>query len=180
MSNSSGPKSFKDMMFPPSRDGGNAVYAPLPPAPSPKTISVNEMQRRADQLKEMKKFINSETCPLCSAQLDGAIGYDQATVYCRAFGEDEYQVSYKFGLPIPYWSRATLYTTHFAYEIFSQHIVDTLYRNTIYKIDLSLNKKFRRKEMKSILNYEGERLLLEKSTNEEKLLSKINLYTLFS
>lgn len=175
-----GPKNFKEMIFPPSRDGQYAVYAPLPPAPKPRTITVTEAQKRAVQLEEMKSFVNTQRCPACDAQLDGGIAYNQATLYCCANGEREYKVNFKYGLPHPHRSVTTYYTTHFAFEIENLHIEDNLFKNTIYKIDLSLNKKFQQSQKKTLFSYEGARLVLKKNISEEDLLSKIDLYVLFS
>lgn len=169
------------MVFPPSRDGSRtAVYAPLPPAPPPKTITPTEAERRALQLKQMKAFINNQRCPICESQLEGTIGYDAATVYCCAGGQKEYKARYVFGNDLPAWSVTTLYTTHFGFEIENRHVTDELYKNTIYKIDLSLNERFQQREKKSILNYEGARLLIKTNLTEEQLMEKIKLYTLFS
>jgi len=181
MNNSNGPKSFRDMKFPPSRDGTrNAIYAPLPPAPAPRTISVDESAIRAYQLKEMRNFINSQRCLVCSAQLDGPVSYDGATVYCCEGGEKEYKAKYVFGIEVPTRSICTFYTTHVAFEIDTTHLTDGLYKNILYKIDLSLNPKFQQAEKKELLNYEGERLLFKKNWTEEELLNKVKLYTLFS
>lgn len=169
------------MTFPPSRDGStNAIYAPLPPAPAPRTISTDESAIRAFQLKEMRKFIDNQRCPVCSSQLDGPIGYDNATVYCCTGGEKEYKAKYVFGLDVPTRSVATFYTTHFAFEIDTTHLIDDLYRNILYKIDLSLNPKYQQAEKKELLNYEGERFLFKNSWTEEELLNKVKLYTIFS
>lgn len=169
------------MAFPPPRDGTTtAVYAPLPPPPPPKTITSNEAERRALQLKQMKAFINNRRCPICDSQLEGSIGYDRATVYCCVGSEKEYVVHYVFGETRPDWSVTTFYTTHFAYQIENKHITDELYRNIIYKVDLSLNERFRDREKKTILNYEGARLLLSGNLKEEQIEEKIKLYTLFS
>jgi len=177
----SGPKSFKNMSFPPPRCGTTtAVYAPLPKPPPTRVITPTEQERRALQLKEMKLFINNQKCPMCGAQLDGPIGYDKATVFCRSGGEKEYKAHYKYGMETPYWSVSTFYTTHFAFEVENTHLTDELFKNIIYKIDLSLNERFQQREKKEILNYEGERLLLKGGLTEERLLEKIKLYTLFS
>ncbi len=168
------------MAFPPSRNGQSAVYAPLPPAPKPRTISQNEAQRRADQLRLMKDFINAQRCPICDAQLEGSVAYDHATVYCCAGGEAEYKAHYKFGLDKPHWSVSTYYTTNVGFEIENQHVVDDMYRNTVYKLDLTLNKKFQQREKKTLFTYEGAPLALKKNLSEEQILEKIKLYTLFS
>lgn len=141
---------------------------------------MTEAEKRAAQLKEMRYFINNQKCPICQAQLDGSVGYDRATVYCRQGGEKEYKAFYKFGTAVPDWSVSTYYTTHYAFEITSKHITDGLYKNTISKIDLSLNERFQQADKKCILDYEGERLVLEGGLTEEQLMSKIKLYTLFS
>ena len=180
MSNKNGPDNFRTMSFPTSRNGTAAIYAPLPPAPSPRTISLTEAERRALQLKEMKKFINDERCPVCSAQLDGSVGFDRATVYCRTGGEKEYKAHYKFGQNFPHWSVTTFYTTHFAFEIENTFVVDDMYKNIICKIDLSYNERFQQSTKKELLNYEGERLIIRGGLTEEQLEKKIKLYTLFS
>lgn len=180
MSNGNGPKSFRNMNFPPSRDGTYAVYAPLPPAPKPRTITKTEAEKRADQYQLMKQFINLQRCPVCDAQLEGKIGYDQSTVYCCTNGEREYKVHFKYGFEKPNWSVTTYYTTYFAFEIETQHVVDEMYKNTIYKIDLNLNKRFQQLEKKTLLSYEGARMALKKNLSEEQILEKIKLYTLFS
>lgn len=168
------------MLFPPPRSGQNAVYAPLPPPPAPKTITQTEQQRRAEQFKEMKKFINEQTCPMCGSQLEGSIGYDRAGVYCCMGGELEYKAHYKFGILTPFWSVSTYYTSHFAFEIESTFIENGMYKNTIFKIDLSLNKKYQQLEKKILLSYEGAKLTFKRGITEEEILSKIKLYTVFS
>lgn len=180
MSNGSGPKSFKQMQFPPNRNGTPAVYAPLPPAPTPRTITSNEVKRRAAQLQDMKAFINDERCPVCQAQLDGRIAYDTATVYCAEGGEQQYRAHYKYGLDKPVWSITTYYTTMFAFEIHAEYMEDELYRNTVFKVDLNLNKKFQQAEKKELFSYEGARLALKNNLTEEQILEKMKLYTLFS
>src|ERR1700722_18522848 len=137
MSKGDTPKSFRDMKFPPPRDGTYSIYAPLPPPPKPKTITMTEAKRRADQLEEMKKFVNAQRCPVCEAQLEASIGYDKSTVYCCANGENEYKVRFAYGLQHPLRSVTTYSTTHFAFEIENIHIEDNLFKNTIYKLDLS-------------------------------------------
>lgn len=181
MSNNGGPKNFKTMTFPPARDGHTtAVYAPLPPPPPPKTISVNEAERRAAQLKEMKKFINDQKCPVCNSPLEGPIGYDRAVVHCAASGGKEFKAQYKFGDLFPSWSVTTLYTTCYAFEVHNTHVTDDLFRNTIFQIDLTLNDRFQQIEKKELLNYEGARLFIKEAKTEQELLEKIKLYTLFS
>lgn len=175
-----GPKSFKSMLFPPSRGGTNAVYAPLAPAPPPRVIPLSEAQRRAAQLREMKMFINRRRCPVCDAQLEGGIGYDKAALYCVVGGEQEYRVHYQYGLDIPQWSRITYFTTHWAYQLDSTYVVDDMYKNTIFRVDLNLNQKFREMEKKTLLSFEGERLLLPRNLKEEEIDDKIKLLTLFS
>lgn len=180
MTSSNSPKSFKQMTFPPARQGTNAVYALLPPPPPPRSITATEAKRRADQLEEMKVFCNAERCPICDAQLDGRIGYDSATLYCAANGEAEYKAHYKYGLSHPHWSVVTYYTTHFGFEIESSYVEGNMFKNTIYKVDLQLNKKYRQLDKKKLLDYEGAKLLLKKNLSEEQILEKIKLYTLFS
>ena len=174
------PDSFKTMSFPKPRDGVAAVYAPLPIATPSKTITSTEAERRNLQYKEMKKFINNERCPVCSGQLDGPIGFDAATVYCRVGGDDEYKARYVYGNILPDWSRITLYTTHFAFEIESQHITEDMFLNHLYKLDLSLNPRYQQRSKKELLKYEGSRLMLKANLTEEQLLNKIKLFTLFS
>lgn len=177
---STGPKNFKTMKFPTPRDGTTtAVYAPLPPAQPPRTISLTEAEKRALQLREMKKFCNAQKCPVCSAQLDGSIGFDKATLFCRA-NESEYQVSFKYGVEQPIWSKTLLLTTYFGFEVISRFITDELFENVIFKLDLSLNTKYQQMEKKELLKYEGERLTFRGNLTEEQLLEKIKLYTLFS
>lgn len=175
-----GPKSWKEFKFPPSRGSQNAVYAPLPPAPSPRSITQTESKRRAAQFQDMKGFINDERCPLCGAQLEGRITYESATVYCAANGQREYQANYKYGLDKPTWSMTTHYTSQFAFEIEAQHVQDDMYKNAVYKLDLNLNKRFQQLEKKLLFSYEGARLSLKNNLSEEELLNKIKLYTLFS
>ena len=178
---SSGPKNFKTMSFPRPRDGTTtAVYAPLPSPPAPRSISNTEAEKRANQLKEMKRFINTQRCPVCEAQLDGSIGYDRATVYCRAGGEKEYKALYVYGIHTPQRSVTTFYTTHFAFEIANTLVLDDLYKNLVYKIDLSLNERFQQAEKKTLLDYEGERLIIRAGLTEQQLIDKIKLYTTFS
>lgn len=179
MSNN-GPKSFKEFKFPPSRGTQNAVYAPLPPPPKPRTITEKEAQRRADQYQVMRQFVNGQRCPVCEAQLEGKIGYDQSTVYCCANGEREYKVNFKYGNEKPNWCVTTYYTTHFAFEVETQHVVDDMYKNTVFKIDLNLNKRFQQLEKKMLFSYEGAPMVLKKNLSEEQILEKIKLYTLFS
>jgi hypothetical protein len=176
----SSPKSFRDMKFPTSRDGTIAIYAPLPPAPPPHTITKTEAQRRAEQYLVMRQFINDQRCPVCDAQLEGKIGYDQSTVYCCSGGEREYRANFKYGNEKANWSITTYYTTMFAFEIETQYVVDDMYKNTVYKIDLNLNKKFQQLEKKMLFSYEGARMALKKNLSEEQILEKIKLYTLFS
>ncbi len=176
----SSPDSFKTMSFPKPRDGVAAIYAPLPPAQPTRTISLTEAEQRAQQLKEMKLFINHERCPACKAQLEGSIGFDRATVFCCAGGEKEYKAHYKFGDTFPHWSMITYYTTHFAYEIENIYIIDQMFKNTIYKLDLNLNERYQQRDKKELLKYEGERLIIRSGLSEEQLINKIKLYTLFS
>lgn len=179
---SDGPKSFKEMIFPPSRDGAkNAIAAPLPPSVPARTISPSEAERRASQLKVMKDFINAERCSICQAQLDGSIGYDWADLYCRA-NEKEYKAHYKYGSDqcILQWSKATFYTTHFAFEIVSRHIDNELYENSIFKIDLSLNERFQQMTKENFVTFEGQRFIFNGKLTEQQLLNKIKLYTVFS
>lgn len=176
----SGPKNFKSMTFPPARDGTCAVYAPLPKPPSPKAITLTESQQRAKQLEEMKVFANKQRCPVCDAQLDGPIGYDCAILYCRLNGEQQYKVYFKYGLEHIHWSITTYYTEHYAYEIETSYIEGNLFSNTLFKIDLSFNKKFQQSTKKNIFSYEGAILTFQKNISEEDLMSKIKLYTLFS
>lgn len=176
-----GPKNFRNIKFPPARGGTtNATYAPLPPIPPAKIITPNEVEKRALQLKEMKKFINEKRCPICSAQLEGMVSYNSATVYCLNGGESEYRAQYKLGLEAPFSSVTTFYTNRFAFEIANSQITDDLYKNSIYEIDLSLSKGFQQKNKKKILEYEGNRLSLPSNLTEEQILSKIKLYTVFS
>lgn len=177
---STGPKNFRQIQFPPSRGTQNAVYAPLPAPPKPRTITEKESQRRADQYQLMRQFINNRRCPLCEAQLDGKIAYDQSTVWCCVNGEREYKVNFKYGMEKPNWCVTTYYTTMFAFEIETQLVIDDMYRNTVFKIDLNLNKKFQQLEKKTLFTYEGAPLTLPKNLSEEKILEKIKLYTLFS
>lgn len=174
-----GPPNFRNMKFPPSRYGNNAVYAPLQPAPPARTITMNEKERRAIQLKEMKAFCNQQRCPLCDSQLEGQVGFDRATLYCVA-NEKEYKVAYKFGFEKPIWSRTTYFTTHFAYEVDNKHLLDELYENVIYKVDLSYNEKFQQISKQEILKYEGSLLRFKTGLTEDQLLEKIKLYNLFS
>ncbi|HEY5267551.1 MAG TPA: hypothetical protein VII94_00240, partial [Candidatus Saccharimonadales bacterium] len=127
------------MLFPKPRDGVAAVYAPLPIISPNKTITLSEDTKRIIRYKEMKKFINNERCPVCSGQLDGPVGWDSATAYCRVGGGSEYKAYYIFGNSLPDWSITTLYTTHFAFEIESKHIIEDMFLNHLYKLDLSLN-----------------------------------------
>jgi hypothetical protein len=180
MSNKSGPDNFKTMSFPSPRDGTTAIYAPLPSAPPTRTITLTEAETRALQLREMKKFINNERCPVCFAQLDGPVGFDRATVFCSAGGEKEYKAHYRLYQSFPHWSVVTFYQTHFAFEITNTHITDELFENIICKIDLSFNEKFQQRSKKELLKYEGSRLIIKANLTEEQLISKIKLYTLFS
>src|SRR5208282_327720 len=175
MSNKIGPDNFKTMSFPSPRDGTTAIYAPLPPAQPPRSISLTEAEKRALQLKEMKRFINNERCPVCGAQLEGSVGFDRATVYCCAGGEKEYKAHYKFGQDFPHWSVTTFYTTQFAFEIENNFVVDGMFRNTICKIDLSLNERFQQSTKKEMLRYEGVRLIIKSGLTEEQLQKKIKL-----
>ena len=175
-----GPKNFRNMKFPVPREGTTtAVYALLPPPPPLKTISLSESDRRASQLKEMKKFVNAQKCPVCGAQLDGSVGFDKATLFCRA-NEKEYEVAFKYGISLPIWSKSVLYTTYFAFEVINRLITEELYENVIFKIDLSLNQRYQQLEKKELLKYEGENLSFKGNLTEEQLLHKIKLYTLFS
>ncbi len=174
------PDSFKTMSFPKPRDGVAAVYAPIVPSPPSKTISLTESERRNLQFKEMKRFVNNERCPVCLGQLDGPIGYDAATVYCRVGEAREYQARYVFGNNLPDWSKITLYTTYYAFEIESKHITEDMFLNQLYKLDLSLSPRYQQSNKKELLKYEGSRLLLRSNLTEEQLLNKIKLFTLFS
>lgn len=180
MSNKIGPDNFRTMSFPSPRDGTTAIYAPLPPSTAPRAISLTEAEKRALQLRDMKKFINDERCPICSAQLEGSVGFDRATVFCCVGGEKEYKAHYKIGQDFPHWSVTTFYATQFAYEIENNFVVDGMFRNTIYKIDLSFNERFQQSTKKDMLNYEGARLIIKAGMTEEQLEKKIKLYTLFS
>lgn len=178
---SDGPKSFKDMQFPPPRDGISvSVYAPLPPAPQPRSLSKSEVDKRAAQLLEMKARVNAARCPLCSGQLDGHIGFDLAKVYCAAYTNKEYSATYSYWIPEPQYSIATIYTTHMAYEVIHQHLEKTRYLNSIYQIDLSLSPKYQQSQKKLFTSFEGSRFFLSKKLNEKQLLEKIKLYTVFS
>lgn len=178
--NNKGPKNFRNIKFPPARGGTNATYAPLPPIPPSRTITPNEIEKRVSQLKEMKKFINEQRCPICSAQLDGAVSYNSATVYCRNGGEDEYRAKYYLGINLPVDSVTTFYTARLGFEITSTHITNGLYKNSICEIDLSLSKGFQQKNKKKILEFDGERFLLPANLTEAQILNKIKLYTVFS
>jgi hypothetical protein len=175
-----GPENFRTMSFPTPRDGTTAIYAPLPPSPAPRAITLTEAETRALQLKEMKKFINNERCPSCSGQLEGSVGFDRATVFCCVGGEKEYKAHYKLYQDFPHWSVTTFYTTHFAFEIENTFIVDEMFKNTICKIDLSYNERFQQSTKKQMLQYEGARLIIKTGLTEEQLEKKIKLYTLFS
>jgi len=173
------PSSFKEIKFPPSRDGKYAVYAPLPPVPARKVITEEELKRRSLQAKEMKEIANRERCPICGAQLDGLVGYNKANLYCAANGEDQFKVSFIHGMEHPVLSISTLYMQNFAYEIKYYHLEKDLYFNSIYRLDLSLSKKYQQLEKKEIVSYQGSPLIIKGNLTEQQLLNKIKLYTIF-
>lgn len=179
MSSSDGPSSFKDMSFPPPRDGARvAIYAPLPPTPPLKTISQREKDRQAYQ--EMKKFANKQKCIVCGSQLDGSVRYDLAKLYCVTQGVAEYAVHFQFGIDHAVWSKTTHYGNHFAFEVITNHIIDSTVKNTVFKIDLSLNKRYQQLEKKELFSFEGKPLIIKAGMSETQLLEKMKLYTLFS
>lgn len=178
---SNGPKSFKEMQFPPPRDGARvSIYAPLPPPPPPRTISQVELDHRAKQLSEMKTIINTARCPLCDGQLDGHVGFDRASVYCAQYSEQEYKAQYIYGHTDPIYSVATIYTTCTAYEVIHSHMGNNIYSNSIYQIDLTLNSRTQQSQKKLFTSFEGPRYFLSKRLTEKQLLEKIKLYTVFS
>lgn len=180
MSNN-GPKNFKEMQFPPARDGArNSVYAPLPPAPPPRAVSASEIDKRTERLLEMKVLVNAARCPLCGGQLDGPVTFEGASLYCITFTSKEYHAVYNYGYLEPACSIATIYTTNYAYEIVHNRIEDNKFQNEIYKIDLSLNERNQQASKELFTKFEGARFFLSKKLSEKKLLEKIKLYTVFS
>jgi hypothetical protein len=179
--NSSGPKNFKTMKFPPSR-GSNAIYAQLPKSGPVNVISASQLSQQDLQFKEMKKLLNSEHCPLCSGQLEGPIRFDETELYCVHCGAGKYKACYRYGLNVPYKSTTTYYTTNFAYQVYSYLLdeVSVKYKNIIYSLDLTYTEKTRNASRKEISSWEGNRLILDPNLDERKIIEKIKLYTVFS
>lgn len=175
------PKNFREIFKSlPKQRQKTAIYAPLPPQPPAKTISSAQKALQEQQYKEMWEFVNSERCPCCGAQLDGGISYERANVYCSTNGEEEYKAVYVYGLKIAQHSRFTIYGSTFAYEVINEFISEDIFRNIVFKIDLSYNKAFQQKLKEKVLSYEGKRLLLDKKLDEQAILKKLKLYQTFS
>lgn len=176
-----GPKNFKTMIFPPAREGTTtAVYAPLPTPPPPKTISAEEFEQRAILLKQMKKLVNSQRCPVCDAPLEGSVRYDGANVFCAANGRKEYYAGFVPTLTFPRTAVTTLYTTHLGFEIHHLYVSENNFVNQVFQLDLSFSERFQQAEKKELLKYTGDRLILKGTFTEQKLIEKIKLYSIFS
>lgn len=130
----------------------------------------------------MMARVNEDRCPVCKCQLDGAVYFYYADVYCCSGGEDEYKAHYEYSNREPVLSRTTVYTLNgnSAYEIHHQYLNQEEYRNTIYRLDLGLSGRWREANKLCALDYKGTKLFLDKNLDEEAITKKLKLYRVFS
>lgn len=131
------------------------------------------------QNKAFTKFVNDLRCPLCNSQLDGNVNQYKADLFCVSIPE-EYKVYYKPNETLPDFEKIVYYFDSTCYEITSNRqgeIFDTF----IFKVDLTLNLKYRTQMAEKLLELHSSRINYFSSyMTEKQFLKKLKYYVTFS
>jgi hypothetical protein len=177
----SGPKSFKDLIKRTKlRTEQGQKLKQIPRI----QISDAELARRNQLLADMKKFANKLRCPLCKAQLDGAVSFVDAKLSCVA-NPEEYCVYYP-GRGLARREAARVSNDFYTYELIyyltglDENEVPQ-YEVTINQLDLSIPRPdMREKNKKRLYCFNGVRVLpINENLTADNILKKLELYQVF-
>lgn len=132
------------------------------------------------QKKELKEFVEKERCLVCGAQLDGPVEAKEARLYCVE-NNSHFNCKYLRGQTDLVWAKAIYSYTSWEYEVTCRLMAENQgYNISIYKLDSSLNERYKQLEKKLIYNFIGIKLIFDKGLTEEEFLAKLNFYCALS
>ncbi len=171
------PKSFKDLFVNKTKvpfEGGSKIFVP----PSVQKTIDQEIQHEKAR-KELIKFVNTQRCVVCGVQLDGPVNHEYADLYC-VYNNTHYTCKFIPGFQLPTESVAEYNFTSEGYQVVSKRLDEFKYRNTVYKLDLDLIERFRFRDKKLIVSYDGAFLKFKKNLSEQEFVQKLKIYMVFS
>lgn len=176
----SSPKSFKDLV---KRTKLRPEPQRLKQIPQP-VLTESEIEKKKQQLLQVKKMANSLRCPLCGSQLDGHVSHQVARLQCVS-NPDEYSVVQYRNSIIPKIEIARVSDDFNKYELSYVFInIDdqefNVYEITINRIDLTLPLVHQNKFKKNVFYHTGRKFLpINKDLTAKNILSKLEIYQIF-
>lgn len=129
-----------------------------------------------DKHKEFVKFCNSLRCPLCSAQLDGAIHKKKANLYC-VNDNNEYKTIYVPDVPEPTYELITYTYTQYQYVI---EYCGNPSLTIINRYNMDASPLYRNSTKQEVFKCNGRLTFFRKRLEENVFLNKLKTYQVFS